>query len=313
MLFFPPTNFLSGLAANDSPAFTDEYHQNISLQLLFSILWFNHTKQPPHWPQECSIIQSTRQSQGQVASLYVCRYCHNRSSEIRYSKYSVFVVTPRVQGKEIVGNPGEKLCCLPKIKGTWWSGQCWRVHVWRPKLANPWVCQQLLMPREKAPVVHFLISNVESISCIWQNMHDSRDRHKLDKTIMGNLGYIFNLKVWDFPQATLWFQQTLQGPCKHVLYMLLRNWGGFFLQLASCLPNYGECLKSLMFVIRNYRANTSLTDNLSNGQIKSKWEKRKTSDPVKNQQFVIWDVLLSSLTNFLLVNWLNLQFSIFNF
>lgn len=87
LCFFLPTNFLSGLAANDSLAFTDEYHQNISLQLLFSILWFNHTKQPPHWPHESSIIKNTRQKQGQVSSLYVCRYCHSRSSEIRYSKY----------------------------------------------------------------------------------------------------------------------------------------------------------------------------------------------------------------------------------
>lgn len=99
------------------------------------------------------------------------------------------------------------------------ESSCLESQTGKPMANLRWQSQQLLMPREKAPVVHFLISNVEPISCIWQNMHDSMDRHKLDKAIMGNLGYIFNLKVWDFPQATLWFQQTLQGPCKHVLYV----------------------------------------------------------------------------------------------
>jgi len=36
--------------------------------------------------------------------------------------------------------------------------------------------------------------------------------------------------------------KDMQGPHKHVLYLLLGSWGRLFLQLASCVPSYWECL-----------------------------------------------------------------------
>lgn len=116
---FFPTNFLSGLAANDSPAFTDEYSQRASLQLLFSILCFNHTKQPPPQTHEYSNSQSTRQKEGQVAFPYVCRYCHNRMTEIRYSNQSIFMGDSHsLKQSNSPGESYETTSSLPKMTGT---------------------------------------------------------------------------------------------------------------------------------------------------------------------------------------------------
>lgn len=112
MLFFP-TNFLSGLAANDSPAFTDEYGQKASLQLS-SLSCALITQNNPHRdPVSIAIFKALGKSKARqllLMSVDIAIIAGLKSDIL--STLSSWV-TPTVQGKAIVSGPGENYVQSP--------------------------------------------------------------------------------------------------------------------------------------------------------------------------------------------------------